>query len=454
MATFRTPLAAFAHNWIGGNIDGLAQLADTLYGYASPITNVASTLDSQVRQVVDAAGWRGSAAGAFTASWGRDSATARAVGLLSDQIGGIVGQLAVKLSQTEAALEQAADEAIAHGVPVGANGVPPQVCYAGTAGHATAQQWLSAYQQFYTACLQAAHNAREIAAGALAATVRQITYDPKGLGGRLQGDAVTAADMLGDLLAQPSANARDKRADLAEIDDEMAKLSKSIGQPGSDRPYLNDLDETLNKLDDADAALTKAKAGENMLTKLADFRVGDAVQQAMKTLQAGGAHAKAGDGGVPEGVPEVPEGDGEALGSLAKLADGLEDIPVIDVGAAAAGTLVSAYYDHKQGQSIAEALSLEGVSNFGGLGAAAAIGGPEGLMAGVFLPDAIHNTLTIPSAEIQQHGDVVGLVLGQGDLDIKNATDALTIGEDGLNQQWTTDTTDAEAGWRALNDIF
>jgi hypothetical protein len=69
--------------------------------------------------VVGAAGWTGTAASAFTVAWERDSKTAQAVGLAADQVAGIVGWLAVRLSQIEAGLEQAADDASAHGVAIG-----------------------------------------------------------------------------------------------------------------------------------------------------------------------------------------------------------------------------------------------------------------------------------------------------------------------------------------------
>src|ERR1700733_8156251 len=84
-------LAPFAHDWIGGDIDGLAELAGTLYGYAPQVTSVATALNTQVRRVVDAAGWQGHAASAFTAAWQRDSVTAQAVGLAARQVAGVGG---------------------------------------------------------------------------------------------------------------------------------------------------------------------------------------------------------------------------------------------------------------------------------------------------------------------------------------------------------------------------
>lgn len=378
------PLAPFAYDWVGGNIDGLARLAETLYGYAPQVSSVAGALDSKVRRVVGAAGWTGAAASAFTAAWERDSMTAQAVGLAADQVAGIVGWLAVTLSQIEARLEQAADEVANHGVPVGADGEPPQVCYPGTGGasQAAAQQWLSAYQVFYTACLQAAHAARGQAAGALAATVRQImgNANPRPVG--IAGQASTAADLLGDLLAQPSATLRDKAGELAEISEDLSKWDP--GEHSVD-DLLNLIDDSESKLDSIDTATRVAKADETALTKLADYRVGDAL---------GG-----GDAGIV--------GD-------------LRDIPVVDVLAATLGTVLGTYQDthgtHPQALDVA--LTEEGVSNFGGLGAAAVIGeaagGPAGFVAGVVLPDAIDNQLHEPWAtDVHQDGLVKGDLLGQ-----------------------------------------
>jgi hypothetical protein len=76
------------------------------------------------------------------------------------------------------------------------------------------------------------------------------------------------------------------------------------------------------------------------------------------------------------------------------------------------------------------ALTEERVSNFGGLGAAAAItevaGGPVGMVAGVLLPDSIHNTLHENwAADIHQNGWVKGLVIAQGDIGKNNVEDVV-----------------------------
>jgi hypothetical protein len=203
IVTGKVTLAPFAHDWVGGDIGGLAQLASTLYGYSPEVTDVAAALNAQVQRVVGAAGWQGKAASAFTAAWERDSRAAQVVGGIADQVAVTVGWLAMALSQIEAMLEQAADEASAHGVPIGADGAPPQACYAGTGGpaQAAAQQWLSDYQAFYTACLRAAQAARQEAATTLGAIVRQIVDSANSKLADTLGSINTVGDLLYDLLS-------------------------------------------------------------------------------------------------------------------------------------------------------------------------------------------------------------------------------------------------------------
>ena len=113
------PLAPFAHDWVGGDIHGLAAFAGTLYGYLPGIEDVVTALDKKVSQIVGDAGWQGAAASAFTANWQKISAEANALGLVIIQAGSVVDQLAVELSKIENALEHAADLAAAHGVQIG-----------------------------------------------------------------------------------------------------------------------------------------------------------------------------------------------------------------------------------------------------------------------------------------------------------------------------------------------
>ena len=127
----KTPsaLAPFSSDWIGGDIHGLSAYAGTLYGYAPEINDVATALDGKVRQIVGAAGWQGSAASAFTTAWDHDAAGASALATVTSSTGNIVNWLAVTLSKIESALEQAADQASGHGVPIGSDGQPPDAAW-------------------------------------------------------------------------------------------------------------------------------------------------------------------------------------------------------------------------------------------------------------------------------------------------------------------------------------
>jgi hypothetical protein len=419
----RVALAPFTRDWVGGDIDGLAQLADTLYGYTPQVTGVATALDAQVRRVVDAAGWQGRAASAFTAAWQRDSVTAQAVGLAADQVAGIVGWLAVALSQLEAGLEAAAAQAAGHGVPIGAEGQPPPVCYAapGGAGQAVAQQWLSAYQSYYEQSMEAARSARGLASGTLAATVKQITDNASIQPARLAAEGTTAADLLGDLLATPSAARRENARELSEIEKEVASL-KTEGRSVDD--FLSDLDTSMRKLDAVDAAEIEAQAGETALGKLADVRVGDAVDRAMNALRGGGAHVKVAE----------PDADG---GLLDSITDAGRDIPVVDVLAASLGTVLGTYQDTHapQAQPLGVALPEEAGANFGGLAVAAGVaemaGGPAGIAVGTLLPDDIDNTLHEPwSADIHDNGWAKGLVVANGNITENNVKDVVGTLED------------------------
>jgi hypothetical protein len=62
------PLAPFAHNWVGGDIDGLAAFTGTLYRYMPAMQDVVTALDKKVGQIVTDAGWQGTAAQASASS--------------------------------------------------------------------------------------------------------------------------------------------------------------------------------------------------------------------------------------------------------------------------------------------------------------------------------------------------------------------------------------------------
>src|SRR5579875_606744 len=193
MAGAKSPsaLASFAHNWVGGDIHGLSAYAGTLYGYSPKISDVSTALNSKVSATVGAAGWQGSASSAFSAAWDRDSQGCSALSSMTDGTGDIVNWLAVNLSQIESALESAADKASAHGVPIGANGEPPQECLA----DATAESSRAAYQTFYNQAMHDAVDARNEAAGELQKVFDGVT------GSNLQpGDRASWNDVLAGFL--------------------------------------------------------------------------------------------------------------------------------------------------------------------------------------------------------------------------------------------------------------
>jgi hypothetical protein len=92
--------------------------------------------------------------------------------------GGIVDDLAVTLAMVENALEQAADAARAHGVPVGGDGTPV-AGFTGppwNAAQASQRQWAAGYQVFWGDAMDTARQARA-AAGQLARLYGKIGPD-------------------------------------------------------------------------------------------------------------------------------------------------------------------------------------------------------------------------------------------------------------------------------------
>jgi uncharacterized protein YukE len=188
-----SPLAPFSYNWIGGDIHGLQALAATLYGYVPDISNVTSTLDDQVKGLVGAAKWTGSAATAFDNAYEADATAAHGLTVLILDAGEIIDALAVALSKIESELEQAAAKAKSHGAPVGANGAPPEVCMGGTTkAEQEAGQWLSWYQTYYQAAMTDANQVRNQAAGQL----NQLPV-PTPSSGKGSGDWETALVAIG-----------------------------------------------------------------------------------------------------------------------------------------------------------------------------------------------------------------------------------------------------------------
>jgi uncharacterized protein YukE len=440
-ATGPTPLAPFSHDWVGGDIHGLSNLAGTLYGYAPKVTDVASALDAQVRTVVGAAGWQGQAASSFSTAWEKDSKTARAVGVASDQVGGIVDWLAVSLSKVESDLEQAAAAASSHGVAIGPNGAPPAACFGppANAKEAAAQQWTNAYQKYYQDCMQSAQTARQTAAGALTQTVTQVTGTTGH--GVTPSDGNTVGDLLGDLIAAPSAVRRKTEAAVEKImGDIKANMQDFLAHKISYGALVSDLNGGIDKLATADDAVTTAKASEGAISKALDVRAGDAITKVQQLLS--------GPAGTAEPVAGADGGGAADAGKLSKIVDFGKDIPVLDILAGMAGTGLSTYQDVRDGQSLATALPEEAASNTAGVttgilaggGASALVGG--GLVGGVlgagvggvvavgvgdFTNHLFHENW---GGDIHKYGVAVGVLDGIGDSAKKTGGDIVNLGKD------------------------
>ena len=108
--------------------------------------------------------------------------------------------LAVTLSKIESALEQAADQAGGHGVPMGSGGQPPNACLA----DATAESWRVSYQGFWNRCMLDAVTARNKAAAALQGIGDAILgkHDEGGgeEGGLSKSDLAAVSDVLAGFL--------------------------------------------------------------------------------------------------------------------------------------------------------------------------------------------------------------------------------------------------------------
>lgn len=415
------PLAPFAHNWVGGDIHGLAAFAGTLYGYLPGIEDVVTALDQKVSQIVGDAGWQGAAASAFTANWEKISAEANALGLVIIQAGSIVDQLAVELSKIENALEQAADLAAAHGVQIGGNGQPPEACYASQ----TQEDWRLGYGSFYRRCLAAAQGARVQAAGALQkvygamVSARGKPGSSSDLGPKI-GEGSTLADYLADLLAAPTVYANQVAGKVAELGQQAVGAKQAWLEAQAAARQANGQfgvmpDEVKQALKDANAELaseseilTQAEDGENAFSEVFGARLSD----------------------LP-GVSKLADGfaDGSMLRTVA-------DLPVVDVVAGGLVTVLNAQQDIAHGVPPWLAYPLETGDTVASIAAGTAVAGVvAGAVAGLSIAgapvlgvaagaaaagvvaygvgDYLHNYIEDFGAQWHQHG-VLGIVTDFG----------------------------------------
>lgn len=384
----RVALAPFAHDWVGGDIDGLAQLADTLDGYVPQVGGVAAILTARAWEVVGPAGWQGTAASAFTAAWERDSRIAAATGVFAGQIAKTVGWLATTLSQIEAGLERGAEEASAHGVPIYANGAPG-CAPPGGAGQPTAQQWLSAYQTFYQECMQAAQTAREEAAGMLLTMDRQIVDGPSSSPADIGSNANTIADLLYGLLAGKKA---------PQVEDVIKAIQKAwygsgshtaVSHPGSDPEPHSDADPDADPFDFKSLkAIDSLSAAIGALLNTYD----DVHDHHKPLLQALGVESAAAVVGL-----KFPD-----------IVHALTDVEEIEGGPLSGET------------GAGETGTAEGVE----AGETAAEGVDPLALVGIAVSDYIHNVyLENGHADVREYGPVMGPLIGISNIQVNTDKD-------------------------------
>ncbi len=332
------PLASFAHEWVGGDIHGLASFSGTLYGYVPEMEDVVTALNKKVGQIVTDAGWQGSAASAFTSNWETISAQVNAIGLVVIQTGSIVDQLAQDLSKIENALENAAGQAAAHGVQIGGDGQPPTGCYT----NKTQEDWRLGYDSFFISGKPA----------------KSGGGDPSQVPARV-GEGNTIADLLTDLLASPTAYANTVRSKVEEATTRLSKAQqawleaqKAARQADGRFGVMPDdvkaaLKDAKSELASAESDLTRARSGENAFTKILGTRLED-------------------------------------LPGLSKLAGGFEDasllskafeLPVVDVVAGGVSTYLNAQQDIQKGVPAWLAYPLETGVTVGSIALATVVGG-------------------------------------------------------------------------------
>lgn len=95
---------------IGGDIDGLRNLAETLQDYVPQVRDLAGRLSVVARDLTrdGSGGWHGSAAEAFASAWQKQAKAAAALEDYVAAVAQVVGGLAAELSRIESALERGA----------------------------------------------------------------------------------------------------------------------------------------------------------------------------------------------------------------------------------------------------------------------------------------------------------------------------------------------------------
>jgi hypothetical protein len=340
----------------------------------------------------------------------------------------------VNLAGIESALEKAADEAAAHGVPIGADGQPPQACLADPA----AETWRASYQGFWNECMLDATSARNTAAAALQKIGDAITE----LNTLNNGDKAAVSDVLAGFLGAqtryrahveskiPGLKQSLKGAKVKAIEDAREANGRFGKWTAEDRGKFAG---AKTQLASVEGDLTEAKSNENLFTKVLGYS--------------------------PSDVPAIGSALDDMGGLAGKLARFGADVPIVDVAAAGAGTYFNAQVDMAQGIPAYQAYPEEAVGNLaalgiggevgalatggaatglgmlgaGGLGVSIAAGGVGVVVGGVVaygVGDFAHNLIDENwSADMHKYGFWGGIGDGVGDSAVKTGQDFAHVGE-------------------------
>jgi hypothetical protein len=420
-----SPLAAFSYDWIGGNIRGLQGIAETLYAYLPRVQDLTGTLSVTVSDLTSDSpdGWQGTAASAFTAAWQKQAETAAALEVYVTGVAQAVDGLAVELSQIENALESDAYDVSKRGVQIGADGSVQG--YSGAGGLA----WATSYAEVLQQAQAEAAQAREAAAQQLYSLYQQVMNPNPHPDG---ADVTTMGGLLADLLAVPTAARREISAKLKKLTGKDLNFKEEIAEANRTGELLpqetfGESAKVVKELEEVTEELKNTGRIENSLSKLLDTRIRD-VSARLQGTAGDGRHVA---GNTPEDLQAAADHE---PGTLEKIFNAGNDIPVIDVLTTAAGTAVGTYYDVKSGQSLGSALRDEAISNtlgtVGAVGATSIVGaefgarlgasaGPVGIAVGAVVGygvgDLTHNLLIEPwGQDRHDYGAVLGTIYGIG----------------------------------------
>jgi hypothetical protein len=434
-ATSSVSLVPFAHEWIGGDIHGLAALSAELASYVPAITDITTALTRRASQLTSGApgSWQGSAATAFATSWHNDALAAAGLAMATGQASQITGALAVALSEIENALETQAEAAVKHGVQIMPGGQPGPEPFGPPASgtEVVQQQWSVSYQQVWQQAQAEANQARQQAATQLMRLYEKIAPRPQGPRNTTGNDYATLSDLLADVWAVPTASRREVNELIEHLEGRQELIERGIAaarNTGKLPPAntLKELSDVRAELAAANEELPSAGREENALTKLLDSRIGN-VRDYLAGQAGPGEHVA---GRTPAAIADATDDD---AGLLGRLIDAGEAIPVVDVLAATAGTVLGVKEDTAAGKPIAESVAKEATANVVGLTVGAVVGGaiggiPGAVIGGVVgygVGDLTHNLLWEPwSRDMHTYGAVDGVLYGIGHSEFATVDDA------------------------------